>query len=260
MKLKKHILPVIVLVVSYLLIMAPFDQLLPGSTEVSQQLFKRFCHASLIILSCFICIRYFKLETGAGFPLHKVKQIRSLLPVLLLLLVYLFLVSGSFRHAQGTTTFFAVLVAVIFLKAFAEEIIFRGLITSWLLKNGVSTRKAILYSSFYFAGVHILNFPVHQDWVTLVNQVLFSVFMGLLFGSITQITGNLLLPGIIHTVVNLPSAMKRFATPEEILPVETAVSPGLMDDLLSIFFYQLIYSPMIMLALWYYYNRKWLPD
>lgn len=260
MKAKHLLLPLLALLVSYLLIAAPFQRLLPGYDDVTQQLFRRFCHASLIIILAFAVIRYYRLSLLAGFPLLKARQWYALLPVAVLLLIYLLLTAGSFRNARGSVTFFSILVGVVFLKAFAEEIIFRGLITGWFLKNGVSTRKSILWASLFFAAVHILNYPVHQDWVTLVNQVLFSFFMGLLFGSITRITGNLLIPGLIHTIVNLPSALKRFATPEQVIPAETAVSPGLADDLLSIFFYQLIYSPMIILALWYFKQRKWFQD
>lgn len=85
--------------------------------------------------------------------------------------------------------------------------------------------------------------------------MIFAFFMGLLLGSVNIISGNILVCCILHCMVNLPAAMKKFAVPEPAV-TENILPSTVGEDLLSIFLYWLLYSPLIGFAIYYYRHKK----
>lgn len=81
------------------------------------------------------------------------------------------------------------------LIGFFEEIFFRGIIESELLNNYSDTKKhaviSILISAFIFGIVHITNVFYGQDILTTGTQVVQTIAIGVLFGSIYYVSKNI---------------------------------------------------------------------
>ncbi len=255
MKPAHWLFPLGIIAVFAVLVKIPFQHLFPGVTEETGLLLKRLINGSLICLFGLGLIARFGLKKQNYLHTFAVRNPKALLPVALLFLVYLVLSHGSFQKAEVGTVFFLFILLTVFIKTTAEEIIFRGVLQSWLVKTGYTPGKSILYACTLFSLVHALNFFSHGDWATMVTQMIFAFFMGMLLGSVNMISGNILVCCILHCMVNLPAAMKKFAIPEPAV-AENVLPSTVGDDLLSIFLFCLLYSPLIGFALYYFRHPK----
>lgn len=82
---------------------------------------------------------------------------------------------------------FTGIVVLAVLSALGEELLFRGLIHSWL---------GLLPQSIIFGLVHQIPGKSRWVWVT------WATLMGLLLGGVFQLTGSLLGPIVAHGVIN----------------------------------------------------------
>lgn len=92
-------------------------------------------------------------------------------------------------EGMSNTLMGALAIAVV--GPLAEEVVFRGAMMGYMLRNGVKPWIAILVSAFLFGVIH-LN-PV---------QVPFAMIVGVIFGVIYYRTGNIILTTIIHIINN----------------------------------------------------------
>ncbi|MCQ2228320.1 MAG: CPBP family intramembrane metalloprotease [Bacteroidales bacterium] len=92
-------------------------------------------------------------------------------------------------EGMSNTLMGALAIAVI--GPLAEEVVFRGAMMGYMLRNNVKPWTAILVSAFLFGAIH-LN-PV---------QVPFAMIVGVIFGVIYYRTGNIILTTIIHIINN----------------------------------------------------------
>ncbi|HSK90820.1 MAG TPA: CPBP family intramembrane glutamic endopeptidase [Euzebyales bacterium] len=89
-----------------------------------------------------------------------------------------------------------------------EELVFRGLLLSWLmLRLGrrfaapSATRLAVGYSAVAFGAAHASNALFGVGGFALL-QVAAATLLGLLFGHLRVRTGSLLAPVLLHALVN----------------------------------------------------------
>lgn len=82
-------------------------------------------------------------------------------------------------------------LAISIIGPIAEEVVFRGAILGYLLRNGMNFKKAIFISALMFGIMHINP-----------AQVPFAFVVGLMLGVVYYKTGNILLTSIIHILNN----------------------------------------------------------
>jgi membrane protease YdiL (CAAX protease family) len=91
---------------------------------------------------------------------------------------------------------------LISLPSIFEEVIFRGVLLTYLLHK-YSKRKAIIFSSFGFAIIHIFNILGGRDPVWVVGQIIWAFMLGLFYGYLFVQTGSLLPNMLFHYLSNV---------------------------------------------------------
>lgn len=99
--------------------------------------------------------------------------------------------------------------------AFVEELYVRGLLLNFiekLFKNSKnSTMTAVVFSSLIFGFGHIFG-TLGQPILVIITKVIWTAAMGFYFGAIYKKTNNLLLPIILHFVINICALPYCFTT------------------------------------------------
>ncbi|GEQ06628.1 CPBP family intramembrane metalloprotease [Staphylococcus gallinarum] len=85
-----------------------------------------------------------------------------------------------------------------------EELIYRGLIFNAFLENNRPIYAAWM-SSIIFGIVHLLNLTHNPDYVGAVTQVIYAIFLGMLFAAIYYVTQNLWSVIILHSMLDISS-------------------------------------------------------
>ena len=94
-----------------------------------------------------------------------------------------------------------VLRMVLLLSIF-EELIFRGIISRWLIRH-ISVKKCTVVQSGLFVGVHSLNAPLSSgDFLLMSAFIMFCFTSGVAFFLLFYRTGSLLLPIVFHIAWN----------------------------------------------------------
>jgi len=83
-----------------------------------------------------------------------------------------------------------------------EEVVFRGVLLTFLLFR-YSKRKAIIFSSFGFAIIHILNLLGGRDPAWVGGQMVWAFILGLFYGYLFIRTGSLLPNMLFHYLSNV---------------------------------------------------------
>lgn len=99
----------------------------------------------------------------------------------------------------------------IFLVPITEEILFRGIILSFLWQVS-SQVEAIIISSLLFGVWHVKNYKYQPKAVTTQQIIYTGLILGPIFAVLTIATGNLLLAVLIHALNNYmaPTTSKYF--------------------------------------------------
>lgn len=256
MSIRKLLITLGVIGILIFLIWVPFQHLVPGVEEEIQLLIKRLINGSLIILFGLVLIRSFKLRETGYLHGRSVRNKRILWPLIGAVLFLLLLQYKRISTVQENATMLLFVLFVVIIKTAAEEIIFRGVLQTWYIKEEMNPRRAIFFASLFFSLIHVVNFFTHGDWVSLICQVIFAFFMGLLLGAVNVITRNILLCCILHAIVNIPAALQQLERQKELVSDQTDIPTPLGEGLISIIFFCLIYSPLIILALYYFWHPK----
>lgn len=82
-----------------------------------------------------------------------------------------------------------------------EELLFRSQVLEEFLKKK-SPFKAILYSSLIFGSVHLLNISSLGSIPTILVQVVYTFFLGLVLGFVYINTKNIIIPITFHILFN----------------------------------------------------------
>ena len=101
---------------------------------------------------------------------------------------------------------------------------------------------------------------MHGDWVSVINQVIFAFFMGVLFGSVVLMTGNILFSCLLHMITNLPAAFKKFNTRPDLPELDETAVVSFGGSVLQVVVFVIIFSPLIVVAFYYINHRRWMPE
>jgi len=187
------------------------------------------------------------------FKFAKYKFDRRVLPACLLIVAYLAIQLNPrefiFNHQFAVVL---LLFSAGLLGALAEELVFRVFISTNLYRAGFSPRRVIVVSSIFFSVIHTLNiFKFEYDLFSILNQLVFAFFVGLLLGSLYFITRSLLFVWIFHFLINIPGLLARLS-PSENFGNEKELS--LADNIVSSVIFLLLMSPLFIVSM--YYLRK----
>lgn len=257
---KTWVFPIVAAILSIVLLKLPYQWMFPNFSEFHQDLMISALKGLLIIgFSVFLIWRY-RLWRNACFPLNRLRSLTPLYPALFLVLLFILISVKSYRDFPANIPLILAVVGITILRTSAEELICRGVMQSWFMGQGKSPRHSILFSSLIFAFMHVSNILVHGDWVSVINQVIFAFFMGLLFGSVVLMTGNILFSCLLHTLTNLPAAFKKFNPGPDLPELDETAVDSFGDSALQVVVFVIIFSPLIAVAIYYINHRRWMPE
>lgn len=116
-------------------------------------------------------------------------------------------------HPGGTAEMCAMNALLMLTAAFAEELLFRGLLLHALLKE--SERTAMAVSSLCFGLVHLMNLFGGADVIGALSQSVCAAAAGLLFAKMTLCSGSLLPCVLTHGAMNVLSLFESSALADE---------------------------------------------
>lgn len=178
---------------------------------------------------------------------------RELLPAIVLISIYLLLKIDG-KDLSHDFTLVAPVLGSALLATFIEELAFRFVIPWNLSKLGVSIGRICVISALLFSLVHFMNLrSQHYDVFSVINQLVFAFFMGMLLFSLYYLTRSFLFVWLFHFLTNLPGKLGSL-TPVAEEEVAAAVSTTTMEEIISSALYILLMSPLIIVSI--YYLRK----
>jgi membrane protease YdiL (CAAX protease family) len=151
----------------------------------------------------------------------------------------------------GNSVLLLLLLITTFVAAFAEEFAFRLYIQANLIRLRLPIYKVILISSGLFAITHSLNFfRYEKDIFSIINQVIFAFFMGILLASLFFITKSLMFSALYHFFFNLPAALNKLRV-EDLSDPLTSARQSFVDNIIGSLLFILFISPLIIISLFY---------
>lgn len=155
----------------------------------------------IISLICiFISIKKNLLKYG-GFIEPRLRNFwMFLIPVLYPGLAF---VSGFENSCFANLYALVISIFLILVLAYFEEIVFRGFIQGYILKNypGKTYGQVCLLSAAIFSGVHLTNLQ-YGEVTGVLQQVVYAFFTGLLFSVLLIRTNSVWMLGLTHAVLN----------------------------------------------------------
>lgn len=136
---------------------------------------------------------------------------------------------GSYQNASAQML---VLFAISTLAVgVVEELIFRGAIFPLFIQAFAQAKRPILksavLSSLMFGMVHFVNlFNQPHNWVGISSQVFFATAIGVFFCGLLVRTENILIPCLIHALVNFSFGAADLNETVSLMP-EAAASTGI---------------------------------
>jgi membrane protease YdiL (CAAX protease family) len=103
------------------------------------------------------------------------------------------------RIPQGTTITEAVTMQAV--NAFAEELLFRGVVFALLIRLPLG--RALLINAVLFGAMHLIHGVMDGDWAAAGHQALMTTLGGLAFAAVRAETGSLWPPIVLHMLLNL---------------------------------------------------------
>ena len=162
---------------------------------------KSIIMAIVISAGSFWVARKFNLLEKGGFSGHGKRNYW----MLLLPLIFPGIMFGVHIKLSCFADYTAVLIffSVFLFKGLVEEIVFRGVIQGYLRKNHPerSYHFSCFLSASLFALCHLTNLEYTASY-TVIIQVVYAFFMGLLFSALLIRTNNVWLLGIVHGLLN----------------------------------------------------------
>jgi len=185
-------------------------------------------------------------------PNLRVSNIKFIVPLFLILMVYALWQSDFLNYAELDVLFIVFILMICFLQTLIEELIFRGILINNYLKNGQSIWRSVLYSSILFGAMHLIGLFGKTDPVSVINQVLIAIMIGIFLSGVFLSSKNIYVAGIIHMLINIPAYFRR--TKVEIDDAQIEGLPLFESELLDVLFSSLmlliIYSPFLIAGLW----------
>ncbi|MBT8252821.1 MAG: CPBP family intramembrane metalloprotease, partial [Bacteroidia bacterium] len=118
------------------------------------------------------------------------------------------------------------------------------------LKRGLNVWRSVMYSSLLFGGLHLIALVGKSDPVSVINQSLIAIMLGIFLSGVFLCTRNIYMTGLFHAFVNIPTYFKI----DENTKIETASAPlfesPFLDIIASSLILILIYSPSLFAGFW----------
>jgi membrane protease YdiL (CAAX protease family) len=136
------------------------------------------------------------------------QNLKNIQAVMIVLAFIIIGISGNWTTYKGTKLELLILFALsTFAVGIVEELAFRGTIFPLLIKSFKKTNRPILISallsSLMFGLVHFINlFSQPENIIGIISQVFFATAIGVFFCGLMVRTENILIPCIIHALVN----------------------------------------------------------
>ncbi len=156
--------------------------LLYNDSDIFNSVIKILSSIFAIIMSYYAVV---VLKINVTLP-KKESTKHSFYPYFLLLVVLLNIYFITWPRTISDFNFLNVsfLVLAVFLAAAAEEFIFRYLSYNFLFNLTNKTQKSVLFSSILFALIHLINLKHAVNITSIINQVVFAFFLGVLLSSL----------------------------------------------------------------------------
>ncbi len=169
------------------------------------------------------------LELGLGKSSLKAGLEKYLLSCLVILLIPLIAFSISLQPFDRSPTIVKLLFeGIVYIAAVAliEEFFCRGLLQNALAnlfhKNKNSQLLSVLVAAFIFGAGHVFGM-IGEAPILVVCKVLWSIGLGIYFGSIYTLTANLVLVAFFHFIINLSGFPFIFST-QQTYPTDSVIA------------------------------------
>lgn len=163
-------------------------------------------HILVLLIYVFFCGYLIFFSTLEFNFLLDVRDLKLVAPLALGAFIALFAVNKFLRFAEFSVkkeTLARVLLLVLYAIAFAipEEIIFRGLIQSYLAYLLPDALLPIIFSALIYGFAHFQNGatswrPKNWSWKFMAITAVFGLFLGFAF----HLTGSLAIPVLLHAL------------------------------------------------------------
>ena len=185
--------------------------------------------ASRLVLACLLyyLIKKFRLLTFTG--LNSWRKANNLQAVFIAAALILMGIIGNLNIYINAGVSLVFLFGIsCFTVGVAEEFAFRGIIFPLLMKSFKESKKPIIISailsSLIFGLLHYLNLfhqPDNFDGIT--SQVIFAIATGVFFSGLMVRTENILIPCILHSLVNFSFGAARLKQELEATAIEQTI-------------------------------------
>lgn len=173
--------------------------------EIAKQVSSITIRIILIVIT-FGLIKKLRLIAFTG--LNSWQNLKNIQAVIIALVFIIMGISGNWTTYTNTKLEILILFASsTFVVGIVEELAFRGTIFPLLIKSFTKTKRPILISavlsSLMFGLVHFINlFSQPENIIGITSQVFFATAIGVFFCGLMVRTENILIPCIIHALVN----------------------------------------------------------
>lgn len=205
--------------------------------------------ALILIVVGHLLIRRNRLSDLAGISFNRFNYSYLVIAPLLLLSVIFFLNIGT--DLNGADPFMAFLLFTkCILLGISEELFFRGIVQSLLLRKlferGDAVTLSITYSALIFSGMHLSNI-IRLGGIPL-DQLIYTFFAGIYLGSLLLLTGQLVPLGILHGMVNFLFAFN------DVVPSFQKAPPiadkPVFEQVVSLLLITIFFSPLLLIGIW----------
>lgn len=203
--------------------------------ETVRQLRYVFVSLVVIILGWFVARKYQYLDEAGFRSANHRNYWMLLIPLVFPGILFLNKMTSGCLSIDDQWIFFT---SVVILRAVMEEVLCRGVIQGYMIKNHPATSKFVItiVSAVIFGALHFIGL-FRADFFTVFAQVVYATIMGLLFGALMIRVGNVWLLGLTHGIVNVMAHSCSSGT-------EEGATGTLGEYLLGIGGYILVLSPI----------------
>ena len=174
--------------------------------------------------------------------------------LLLLIPTFIFIIANLVsNYLNGNFAFDVIVIILGLAPGISEEVVFRGFIISNLMRirknKNLSIYWIVCLSAIPFGLVHLVNIAVGANVSYTIVQTFFAICLGFLFAGVYLRTGNLIVPIIIHSLIDMSGLCSSEFLSSDVTGL-VSQAPVAYD------FIFLFVMSIIMLGLGLYYVRK----
>ena len=188
----------------YLICLVLLINSLPFSMFIDDKIILFLITLCIKIISIFYIIKYIKKENLNAIQIKsfRIKDLK-LLPLLLLCCSNFIVALAQKQSIKEHIDIFTIVTGLITTigVGIVEELLFRSQVLEEFLKHK-NRWQSLVYSSLIFGSVHLLNISSLGSIPTILIQVCYTFFLGLILALIYLNSKNILLPIIFHILFN----------------------------------------------------------